>query len=192
MAVVFMPQITSAYAFMALATATGSRNTLLYLAIAVVFAALIQVSSLLVYIQLSRKDVNIADRQDRPTLFVIATISYLVGFILLRGLLAPFIFSALMFAYFANSILAAVITKYLTKVSVHTWGITGPSVAILHSLGILAFAAALALGVVVGITRITLRYHTWAQVLLSFVVSIPFTWFIVYLVPTIFPTMFSL
>src|SRR3989475_7316575 len=144
----------------------------------------------LVYMRFSKRDANVQDREDRPVLFAIAILSYLVGFALLRYLGAPFIFSALMFAYFANTTLAAVITRYLTKVSIHTWGITGPSVAILYSFGAFGFLLMLVAGAIVGGTRIRLGYHTWRQVALSFVASIPLTWFIVYIVPAITPTIF--
>jgi len=95
-----------------------------------------------------------------------------------------------MFAYFANTTVAAVITRYLTKVSIHTWGIAGPSVAILYSFGVLGFVLMLVIGAIVGRTRIKLGYHTWRQVVLSFLTSIPFTWFIVYIIPQLLPTVF--
>ncbi len=188
-AIVFMPPLSSAYAFLALAFSIGIGNTLVYLTISTVFATLIEVTSLLVFTRLSRKDVNIEDREARPVLFAIAIFSYLMGFVLLRYLEAPFIFSALMFAYFTNTILAAAITRYLTKVSIHTWGITGPSVAILYSIGVPAFVLTLIFGAFVGASRVLLRYHTREQVILSFLTSVPFTGFIVYILPVIVPTM---
>jgi hypothetical protein len=189
-AVVFMPQVSSAYVFLALSIANGIEETPLYLLVSILFASSIELGSLLVYVRFSKRDANVQDREDRPVLFAIAILSYLVGFALLRYLGAPFIFSALMFAYFANTTLAAVITRYLTKVSIHTWGITGPSVAILYSFGVLGFLLMLVIGAIVGSTRIKLGYHTWRQVALSFLTSIPFTWFIVYIVPQLLPTIF--
>ncbi len=189
-ALMFMPQMSSAYAFLALSIAGGIERTSLYLLFSIVFASLIELGSLLVYARFLKRDPNVQDREDRPILFAIAIFSYLIGFTLLRYVGAPFIFSALMFAYFANTTLAAVITKYLTKVSIHTWGITGPSVAILYSFGAFGFLLMLVAGAIVGGTRIGLGYHTWRQVALSFVASIPLTWFIVYIVPAILPTIF--
>src|SRR5437899_13053644 len=110
-------------------------------------------------------------RKDRPILFGIAILSYLIGFVLLRDLGAPFIFSALMFAYFANTTFAAVITRYLTKVSIHTWGITGTSVAILYSFGVLDFLLMLVIGAIVVCTSIKLGYHIVRQVSLSLLKS---------------------
>src|SRR2546426_2928877 len=189
-ALMFMPQMSSAYAFLALSIAGGIERTSLYLLFSIVFASLIELGSLLVYARFLKRDPNVQDREDRPILFAIAIFSYLIGFTLLRYVGAPFIFSALMFAYFANTTLAAVITKYLTKVSIHTWGITGPSVAILYSSGAFGFLLMLVAGAIVRGTRIVLGYHTWRQVALSFVASIPLTWFIVYIVPAILPNIF--
>src|SRR3989442_8972379 len=191
-AVVFMPQASSAYAFLALSIASGIEETPLYLLLSILFASLIELGSLLVYVRFLRRDVNVQDRKDRPILFAIAILSYLVGFALLRYLQAPFIFSALMFAYFANTTFAAIITKYVTKVSIHTWGITGPSVAILYSLGVLGFVVMLILGGAVGGTRVKVGYHSAGQVALSFFASIPLTWFIVYLLPNVLPTIFQM
>ena len=136
-----------------------------------------------------QESVNVEDREDRPVPFATAIFSYIVGLVTLRFLGAPFIFSGLMFAYVGNTALAAVITKYLTKVSIHTWGITGPSVAILFSFGAVPFLV-LVVGLVLGDARVTLGYHTWAQVALSFLTAVPFTWLILYIVPIAVPTVF--
>jgi len=180
-----MPPLFSFFVFLALSFSTGS--AWLYLVISVIFAFAIQSISLLVYGRILKKDVNVEDREDRPALFSIAILSYVVGFVWLRFLGAPFIFSGLMFAYVCNTTLAAVITKYLTKVSIHTWGIADPSVAILYSFGAVPFVLVLIVGLAVGSTRVRLRYHTWGQVALSFLTAVPFTWFVLNKVPLIVP-----
>jgi len=183
-----MPLLFSFYVFLALAFSTGS--AWFYVIISFIFGSMIQSISLLLYGRLSRKDVNIDDRKDRPALFAIAIFSYFLGFVALRLFSAPFIFSGLMFAYVCNTALAAVITKYLTKVSIHSWGIAGPSVAILYSFGVFPFLLVLVVGLVVGSTRVKLGYHTWAQVALSFLAAVPFTWLILYIVPLAVPIIF--
>ena len=186
-----MPQASSAYAFLALALVIGIERTFEYLLLAIFFASLIQLISLDVYVRLSGKDANVQDRKERPVLFSGAVVSYLVGFLALRFLGAPFIINALMFAYLVNTTFAAVITKYSTKVSIHTWGITGPSVAMLYSFGVIGFALMLVLGGLVGSTRVKLGSHTWRQVSLSFLVSIPLTSTVIYVLPIVFPTIFG-
>src|SRR2546428_7577396 len=189
-ALVFMPQASSAYAFLALSIASGIEETRFYLPLSILFASLIELGYLRVYVPFLKRDAIVQDREAGPILFAIAILAYFVGFALLRYLGAPFIFSALMFTYFPNTTFAAVITRYLTKVSIHTWGITGPSVAILYSFGVLGFLLMLVIGAIVGSTRIKLGYHTWRQVALSFLTSIPFTWLIVYVIPQLVPTVF--
>ena len=108
----------------------------------------------------------------------------------MRSLGAPFIFNGLMFAYVCNTTLATVIAKYLTKVSVHTWGIAGRSVAILYGLGAVPFVLVVVVGLIVGSTRVKLGYHNSAQVALSFLTAVPFTWLILYIIPAVVPTIF--
>jgi hypothetical protein len=190
-AIVFMPQASSAYAFVALSLANGIERTFLYLLLAIFFASFLQLISLDIFVRLSGRDATVENREERPILFAGAIISYLVGFFVLRSTGAPFIISALMFAYFVNTIFAAIITKYATKVSIHTWGITGPSVAIFYSFGVVGFVLILALGAVVGSTRVKLRVHSWTQVALAFVVSIPLTGLVIYVAPWLLPGVFG-
>jgi hypothetical protein len=95
------------------------------------------------------------------------------------------------FAYFVNTTFAAIITKYATKVSIHAWGMTGPSVAILYSFGVVGFVLMLAIGAVVGSTRVKLRVHTWRQVALAVVVSVPLTGLVIYVAPLVLPGVFG-
>jgi hypothetical protein len=188
--VVFAPQVSSIYAFAALSLASGIETTGLQLLIAVLFTSLIPTAALFAHMRRSKTDSNVEEKGDRPILFLTVILSYLAGFVSLRYLGAPFIFDALMFAYFVNTILAAFITKYGTKVSVHTWGVTGPSVAILYSYGLAGFIVMLLAGGMVAGSRVALGYHTVEQVSLSVLVSIPFTWLVIYILPTIVPTLF--
>jgi hypothetical protein len=188
--VVFAPQVSSVYAFAALSLASGIETTGFLLLIAVLFVSLIPTATLFAYVRRSKMDSNIEEKGDRPVLFFTATLFYLAGFVSLRYLGAPFIFDALMFAYFVNTILAAFITKYVTKVSIHTWGVTGPSIAILYGCGLASFIVVLAAGSIVAASRVMLGYHTVNQVTLSVLVSIPFTWFVIYILPAMLPTLF--
>jgi hypothetical protein len=186
----FAPQVSSIYAFAALSLASGVETTGFQLLIAVTFASLIPTATLFARMRHSEVDSNVEERGDRPALFLTAILSYVAGFVSRRYLGAPFIFDALMFAYFVNTMLAAFITRYVTKVSIHTWGVTGPSIAILYSYGMAGFIVMLVAGSIVAGSRVALGYHTVEQVSLSALVSIPFTWFVIYILPTILPTLF--
>jgi len=185
--IAFAPQISSIYAFAALSLACGLEATRLQLLIAVFFTSLIPMAALFAHMRWSNKDSNVEERTDRPILFLTAILSYFGGFASLKYVGAPFIFDALMFAYFVNTILAAFITRYATKVSIHTWGVTGPSVAILYCYGFAGLTLMLVAGLIVAGSRVELGHHTVQQVSLSALVSIPLTWFVVYVFPAIFP-----
>ncbi len=174
----FMPQISSTYSFALLFAYT--KTGLVYLALAVFFSSVIPLISLSYYSKVSRGDAYVIERKNRSGLFAIAILSYFTGFIFLKYASAPFIFSALMLCYLLNTIVAALITKYFSKVSIHVWGISGPSVAIFYYYGLLGLASMLLLAAIVGIARINLNQHTKTQVLLSFVFSVPITFFIIY------------
>jgi hypothetical protein len=178
LSLLFMPQISSAYVFAALALA--SKDPIPYLAVAVLFSSLIQVASLLAYAIKSKSDMNVADTKGRSVLFAIAIASYFAGFCVFWYISAPFILGALMLSYTLNTLAAAAVTRYLTRVSIHVWGISGPAVAVLYSYGFIGFLAMLLLAAVVGAARIELRRHTTGQVLLSFVLSVPITLFVIY------------
>jgi hypothetical protein len=116
----------------------------------------------------------------RSLLFTVAVASYCAGFLALIHVAAPYPISVLMLCYAINTTVAAIMTKYVTKVSAHVWGVAGPSVVILYAYGIAGFAAMLVLASIVGAARVSLRKHTWAQVALALVLSVLVTSFIVY------------
>lgn len=178
LSVVFMPQLSSSYFFMLLFI--HAPTPIRFVFIAVLFSSAVPLLSILYYVVVMKGDANVFDKEHRSFLFLIAIISYLIGFILLRYLEAPFIFSALMLSYTLNTIVAALITKYLTKVSIHVWGISGPSVAVFYYYGLLGFLMMAMVAAIVGIARVRLGQHKITQVLLSFVLSIPVTFFIIY------------
>jgi hypothetical protein len=178
LSVVFMPQLSSSYFFILLSLHTPT--PLLFIFIAVLFSSAFPLLSLLYYVIVMKGDANVFDKENRTSLFLIAIISYLIGFILLRDLGAPFIFSALMLSYTLNTTVAALVTKYFTKVSVHVWGISGPSVAVFYYYGLLGLLTITIIAAIVGVARVQLRQHKTAQILLSFVLSIPVTFFIIY------------
>ncbi len=175
---IFMPQISSAYVFILLQLIV--KANLLYVLIAILFSSLIQVLLLLFYARKSNWDINITNKSNRLLLFIAVNIVYLIGFIILAYLSAPFIMTALMLSYTINSFVAGIITKYWTKVSVHVWGISGPSIAILYIYGLIGFLVMLLLAAIIGYSRIVTGNHTIKQVLVAFGVSLPLTFLIIY------------
>lgn len=185
--VAFAPQVTPVYMFTLLLAQNPGANPAA-LAVAVVFAALIPAASLLAYARLSRLDYQVKDPRRRNPLFISAAISYAIGLVLLLYLHAPFIASALMLAYVVN-ITAAGLINFFDKVSVHVWGISGPSVALFYVYGYPVLAALIALAAVVGVSRIRIKAHTPLQVVSAILVSVPLTFLVVYFLA---PLLFSL
>jgi membrane-associated phospholipid phosphatase len=85
-----------------------------------------------------------------------------------------------MLAYVINTIIAAIITKYFTKISIHVWGISGPSVAILYAYGLPAFLIMLILAAIVGYSRIKLKAHIINQVIAAIIFSVLITILVIY------------
>lgn len=177
---VLMPQLSSSYAFAILALAYPS--SVAYLAVAIVFSSVVQIASLLAYARKSGERIDVASVNGRVLLFTIATSSYLVGFAVLWRMGAPYIMTILMLCYAVSTIVAALFTKYVTRVSIHVWGLSGPSVTVLYAYGIPGFAGMLALATAAGTARLVLHKHTLNQVLLSFLLSLPITASIVYII----------
>ncbi len=185
-AIASAPQITPIYFFIALFYAMGGTGYL-FLGVSIAFAAIIPLLSIVVYTKLSKLDAFIKERNRRYPLFYTAMVSFVAGFIILRYVNAPFIITALMLAYALNSMLATMLNRYVDKVSVHTWNISGPAVAILYQFGVLAFFLALATALFVGISRILVRAHTKEEVMIAFLASIVLTYPIIFLLPLVLP-----
>ncbi|MCL5680038.1 MAG: hypothetical protein M1465_01705 [Candidatus Marsarchaeota archaeon] len=179
LSLIFAPQISPAYWFLLLYIRGG---TILSVAIAITFSSLIQTCALLVYAKTSNAGFYVADKEKRLPLFIISISAYIIGFVLLEVTASPFIFRVLMLAYVINTIIAALITKYLTKVSIHTWGISGPSVALLYAYGSYAFIGMLALSLIVGYSRIKVGAHDIKQVVSALAISVLITIFVIYVI----------
>ncbi len=174
----FMPQLSSSYAFALLFLATGAPAV--DLVIAILFSTVIEIVSLFAYVRVSKPDPDVGDINGRVLLFTIAITSYFMGFLALWGMDTPYIMTVLMLCYFVNTIVAAAVTKLLTKVSIHVWGISGPSITMLYAYGAAGFGAMLLLAACIGVARMRLHKHTLRQVVLSFALSLPVTALVVY------------
>ena len=178
-ALIEAPQITPAYMF-ALLLAGSLGTNILALIVAIIFSVGMQLASLLFYIRTMDTDLFISDRKKRAPLFAVAIISYAIGVVILYFINAPFIVTALMISYVINTIVASTINHF-DKVSIHTWSISGPAVALFYQYGIVVFACAIAVAFLVGYSRVRAKAHSIRQVLLAVAVSVPLTIFVVYI-----------
>ncbi len=172
-----MPQLTPAFMFAALLSGSLTSNWLALL-IAIVFSALIPTASIIVYWE-SGMDFFVDDKRKRVPLFITGTIAYSIGAILLFYIHAPFIATALMLAYAINTIVAAGLNVFY-KVSIHTWGISGPTAALFFQFGVVALLIGFSMAFLVGIQRVATKAHTVGQVVAAVLVSFPLTIFVIY------------
>ena len=163
--------------FAALLFSSLSSNWLVLL-IAVVFSSLIPTASIIVYWK-SGMNFFVEDKQKRVPLFITGMVAYSIGTILLFYIHAPFIATALMLAYAINTVVAAGINAFY-KVSIHAWGISGPTAALFFQFGIIALVIGFLITFLVGIQRVATKAHTVGQVVAAVLVSFPLTIFVIY------------
>ena len=189
--IMMVPQVSPLYFFLAL-FASVKGMTIIELAVSILFAAFVEMAYSAAYIRKAGADIFVTQRRKRDSIFYVSIASFLVGFLALRALDAPYIVSTLMLAYFINAIAAFLINTFFDKVSIHVWNISGPSVVILYVLGVVPFVITLIFAAFVGYSRIMLHHHTIRQVALAFLVSLPLTYLIVFYLPIISHALFGI
>ncbi|MCG8348083.1 MAG: hypothetical protein MI924_09940, partial [Chloroflexales bacterium] len=112
-------------------------------------------------------------RHQRMNPLLLGALSYFVGFLALYWLDAPYLVQGLMFCYATNTLLAALITRWW-KVSVHATAISGPLVALRFQFGPLVIPWFVLIPFV-GASRVILRRHTVAQVLVGAAIGLLLT-----------------
>jgi membrane-associated phospholipid phosphatase len=130
-------------------------------------------------------DMEVTERSKRWMPFIGAILSYAVGTWLLLVLVAPSLVTALMFCYFGNTIITAIISLRW-KISVHAVGVSGPITVLFYSLSLL-YILWLLIIIPVGWSRVELKAHTWAQVTVGFFLSIATTWIQLYFLQFLLP-----
>ncbi len=180
------PQFTPAYFFIVIFFAIGGTNyTALY--IPILFAMAVPLFMLAAFVRRSKQSIFVRDRSKRYPLFYTVAVSYAAGFVVLRYMNAQSIITVLMLAYFLNLILAMLVNRYVNKVSIHVWGISGPAVAVLYVLGPFAFFLTIALAALVGLCRVGTGDHTMEEVEIAIAVPILLTYLVIFVVPMVFP-----
>lgn len=120
-------------------------------------------------------DMEVSDRRTRWIPFLGAIASYASGTGLLWYLGAPIPYTALMFCYFGNTLITALISLHW-KISVHAIGLAGPVTFLIVVFG-WVYALLLPLIIPIGWSRVKLGAHTWTQVIVGFLLAIPMTYF---------------
>jgi membrane-associated phospholipid phosphatase len=163
---VFNPLFNAVVAFVVI-IATDPNNQgaskLLVATVAIIFAAALPLSALLIMKQRGLiTNVNIDRREQRTRPFLLGVLCYTVGFFFLKLFHAPRLAQGLMFCYAVNLAVILAITRYW-KISVHATGISGPLIALYYHLGtvVLPYFGLIPL---VCASRVVMRKHTVGQV----------------------------
>ncbi|MFX1563939.1 MAG: PAP2 family protein [Promethearchaeota archaeon] len=171
--------------FVLLLIVTNPTSLPILLFVALLFGSILPLAIIFALYKMGKiGDMEVSERSKRWMPFLGAIASYAFGSWLLLVLVAPSIVTALMFCYFGNTIITAIISLRW-KISVHAVGVSGPITVLFYSLGCL-YSLWLLLIIPVGWSRVELKAHTWAQIVVGFLLSIATTWIQLYLLLYIF------
>jgi membrane-associated phospholipid phosphatase len=176
---VLHPLVLPAIAFTLLVVA-DSTHDLLHQAIVEAIAIVFSVILVPAYIFFLKRQglVDSADitmREQRINPLLMAVVIYFIGFLLLKTAGASGLIQGLMFCYATNTLLILLITNWW-KVSVHTTAISGPLVVLVYQFGNVVFPL-FGLIPLVGVSRLILKRHTVAQVLVGAAIGVFMTVF---------------
>jgi membrane-associated phospholipid phosphatase len=174
---IFHPLVMPAIAF-TLLVAADSTDDLLHKLIVEGIAMIFSVILVPAYIFfLKRKgaidSADITIREQRINPLLMAVVSYAIGFLLLKAVGASSLIQGLMFCYSTNTLLIVLITNWW-KVSIHTTAMSGPLVVMAYQFSsiVLPFFVLIPL---VGASRLILKRHTFAQVLVGAAIGLLMT-----------------
>jgi membrane-associated phospholipid phosphatase len=174
---IFHPLILPAIAFTLLVIADPNSDlwhNLIVTAVAIIFSVVL-VPAYIFFLKhkgvIDSADITIREQRINP--LTMGAVSYFVGFLLLRLVGASSLIQGLMFCYATNTLLVVLITNWW-KVSVHTTAISGPLVVLAYQFGSVMFPF---FGLIpfVGTSRLILKRHTLAQVLVGAAIGVLMT-----------------
>jgi membrane-associated phospholipid phosphatase len=120
-------------------------------------------------------DMDASLKEERTIPMTISLSFFILGLIILIIFRVNIISIAFWFCYISNTLITILINKHW-KISVHTMGATGPLAAVLFVFGPVALLFTI-LPVLVGWSRIQLKCHTFAEVLVGGILTFLSTYF---------------
>ena len=106
-------------------------------------------------------DIDARNRTERDIPYLISTLIYLAGFILLLIGNVSVVSIAFWFCYISNTVLVIFINKFF-KISIHAMGAAGPLALLTFIAGIDAMMF-LPIVIIIGWSRIKLKVHTFTE-----------------------------
>lgn len=125
-------------------------------------------------------DVDASIKEERTLPFLLATIFYIIGLVLMIYFELNIITKAFWFCYISNTLFTVLINRYW-KISAHSMGVSGSLAAIIFVIGNYSFLF-IPLLLLIGWSRIKLKCHTLSQVLAGIILAFISTFVQMYLI----------
>ncbi len=125
-------------------------------------------------------DVDASIKEERTLPFLLATIFYIIGLLLMIYFELNIITKAFWFCYISNTLFTVLINLYW-KISAHSMGVSGSLAAIIFVIGNYSFLF-IPLLLLIGWSRIKLKCHTLSQVLAGIILAFISTFIQMYLI----------
>jgi membrane-associated phospholipid phosphatase len=158
----------------------GYNNSLVITMICWIFGAFLPITTSLILIRKMHTDMDITDRTKRTLPLFFAVCSYLIGFLVLLSMGAPALTTALMLIYSSNTLIILFI-NFSWKISIHTMGVAGPTVALTYLFGFAGLLFGLLIPLVMW-SRVKLKKHTISQVIAGAIAGIILTYVQLYFI----------
>jgi len=123
-------------------------------------------------------------KEQRTIPFIVATLIYLIGLLILVYFEVSIISISFWFCFISNTLLTILINKYW-KISIHAMGASGGFAALFFAFGVNVLPFVI-LVLLVGWSRIVLKCHTPSQVLAGILLSFFSVYFQMYLITNYF------
>lgn len=134
-----------------------------------IFTTFLPMAIIVLWAKFIGTDIDISNKKDRPVPFIIGTISYGIGFLVLAALNAPAFITIFVLCYTCNTFIMLLIS-FFWKISIHTTGLIGPASALIVVFGIYGIFLGLILPILIW-SRVIQKKHTMAQAVVGGVLA---------------------
>ena len=125
-------------------------------------------------------DIDASIKEERTLPFLIASIFYAIGFVLMIFIQLNIVVIAFWFCYLTNTLLTVLINHYW-KISAHSMGAAGALAALFFAISVSAFLF-VPLIIAIGWSRIKLQCHNFGQVAAGIILAFISTFLQMYLI----------